>query len=79
MRAAWRKHHKTTKLISYYFANMFRVVNGMLKSLNLSKEAINKIEAYRKQYGKIPSFSHVVETLILNSNLQDTIHNQTEN
>jgi hypothetical protein len=46
------------------------------KSLNLSQEAINKIEEYRKQYGKIPSFSEVVNILILNANLEDVIHNQ---
>lgn len=50
----------------------------MLKSLNLSQEAINKIENFRKRYNKIPSFSQVIDTLILNANLEDIIHNQTE-
>ena len=37
------------------------------KSVNLSQKAIDKIEAYRKECKTIPSFSEVLDTLILDS------------
>jgi hypothetical protein len=48
----------------------------MQKSVYLSQEAITKIENYRKRYNRIPSFSQVLEQLILKSDLEDLIRNQ---
>lgn len=58
--------------INYYCkrCKKSRKIKMVFKSVNLSQEAIDLIENYRRKYkGKIPSFSKVLDQIILDSEL----------